>query len=254
MSKQETPPSLWLKRATGAEDMSLVFELRERIYRRAGKDAETGGYRNALDGMGDAFLLLKEGKAIGTFSLCDLSRSRAARELVSAQWETEEGALESAIYIYFLGVEAGERRAEVLKFVFGEIFKYLVRHRLRSIYVLADARLTRRYRWLGLLPVGQKVLSVFPKSGWLSLLHTRQVVAGVYGLHADPVRWNWYLRAPTAELLREGAMPRPILSRGLFHFYSLFAPFARAAEALAAALVFRAKEKTPRRPAHVRPL
>lgn len=240
MTMQRTQPQLSyrLRPALTPEDRATVFALRERIYRSAGKASE-GGYQSPLDATGEAFLLLRGDRAIGTFSFCNFQREAAARREAAGQWDLSEAALESSLSVYFLGIEAGERRAEALKFVFGEVFKYLVRHRLTSIYVLADARLTRRYRWLGLRPVGARVMSVFPKSGWLSLLHTRQIRAGVYGLHADPLRWNWYLRAPTAELLREGAFANPRAVIALYHLYSLFAPPARAAEACASALYLR---------------
>jgi len=245
--------ALWLRPALSPEELSLMISLREQIYRGAGKVAE-GGYTNPLDAVGEAFLVMRGSRAIGTFSLCNLSKVGAVAKQMAEEWGIEAEELRDSLSVYFLGIESAERRADALKFVFGEIFKYLVRHRLTGIYVLADARLTKRYRWIGLLPRGQQVMSIFPKSGSLSLLYTRQIRAGIYGFHADPIRWNWYLRAPIAELLRSKELPRPALSHAIYRLYGLCAPLAAFAERLASTLFLCPRKNASRRFAHVRSL
>jgi len=248
---------LWVRHATTHVEMTSVRQLRESIYSQAGKVAAKNLYEARFDMDGKTFLIGRGDKLIGTFSVCDLSLSQEARDSLATAWQIKSEDLKSSLYVYFFGIEAKERRADVLKVVFSEIFKELVRRRLTDIHVLADARLSRRYRWIGLVPLGPKVLSAFPKSGWLNVLSTRQIRAGIYGFHADPLRWNWYLRQATAELLREGVMPSPFLSRLLYLVYSGFAPVAVIAESLASSLFLRVQEKSrplARELNHVRPL
>lgn len=248
---------LWVQHATTRLEMKTVRNLRESIYSQAGKVAGKDCYENRFDIEGKTFLIGRGDKWIGTFSICDLSVSKEARDFLSNAWNLQSEDLKKSLYVYFFGIESSERRAYALKIVFSEVFKELVRRKLTDIHVLADARLSRRYRWIGLIPLGPKVLSAFPKSGWLNVLTTRQILAGIYGLHADPLRWNWYLREATAELLREGSMPSPFVSRFIYILYSGFAPVAVVAETLATLLIRRGKEKSQlsiRKFNHVRPL
>lgn len=250
MNHSSGTSTYWTKPASSPEDWSLVRTLREGTYQAAGKVADPGAYRSPLDEVGQAFLVGLGAHAIGTFSLCNLSRAENAALALGKVDGSRSGA-QPSIYVYFLGIQAKHRSAAALTFVFGEVFKFLARNQLESIYVLADARLTRRYRWLGLKPTHQYVMSQFPKSGKLALLHTRQIRAGVYGFHADPIRWNWYLRSPTAELLREGVLPARARHRLVFFAFSAFAPAAALLKKVAALYLRKQKSETPRRPVHV---
>ena len=224
--------------------------LREGTYQAAGKVADTGAYGSPLDEVGQAFLVGVGPQTIGTYSLCNLSHADNAALALGKVDGSRSGA-QPSLYVYFLGIQAKHRSAAALTFVFGEVFKFLARNQLESIYVLADARLTQRYRWLGLKPTNQYVMSQFPKSGKLALLHTRQIRAGIYGFHADPIRWNWYLRTPTAELLREGTLPARVRHRLVFFAFSAFAPAAALLQRVAALYLRKQKSETPRRPTNV---
>ncbi len=229
---QET--RFWSKPVISQREWSEVYNLRKAIYREAGKVAEEATYRSPLDPVGEAFLVGWGTEVIGTFSVCNLSQGENARLALGKVSGSAPTRTEKSLYVYFLGIHAQNRSAAALVFVFGEVFKYLVRNRLESIYVLADSRLARRYRWIGLKPTNRHAVSVFPKSGRLALLRTKQVRGGIYGLHADPVRWNWYLRAPTAELLRERALPAAGMHRLVYLIYLAFAPPAWALKKIAA--------------------
>lgn len=236
-------PSYWMKPVRTLEEKQFLARLRQDIYCQSGKVAEEHTYQSSLDHYGQAYFIGSNDKIIGTFSVCLLGRSLDARELLGLQWGVPAAQFEQALYIYFLGIQREARNAGVLKFVFAEIFKMLVRNQLQDIYVLADSRLRRRYKWIGFSSTQHRVQSSFPKSGLLTLLHTKQIRFGVYGLHADPIRWNWYLRTSVAELLREGSLPYPQVSQAIYKMYSFFAPLSSAFEFLASMILRQGKEQ-----------
>ncbi len=242
MNQAQKTQQFWIKPVLTLEQKQALKELRQRIYHQSGKTAESTAYESPMDQFGQAYFICSSDKVIGTFSVSLLGQSSSAREHLSQQLEIPSDQFEESLYIYFLGIDREERRASVVKFVFGEIFKILVRNKLADIYVLADARLTQRYRWIGFVPTHQRVLSSFPKSGWLTLLRTNQKRLGIYGLHADPVRWNWYLRSSVSALLAEGSLPHPRSSRVIYFVYSLFAPLALVVEKIAGLVLRRGKE------------
>lgn len=197
-------------------------------------------------------LVGRNGHVIGTFSICNLRANKHARRQLGESWNWEEGKLQNSLYVYFLGLQAEERTASALKFVFQEIFKYLVKQGLEEIYIVADARLARRYRSIGMQPIGRQIPSSFPKSGMLTVMKTKQVFFGVYGLHADPIRWNWYLRTPTSELMSAGVLPRSWTYKTVFFCYSLFQPVARLIELIASCYLRKNKSTYAARRPHVR--
>ena len=241
--KAQEKQQLWMKPVHSPEEKNTLTQLRQRIYAQSGKVAEAQAYQSSMDHFGQAYFIGFGEKIIGTFSVCLLGQNESARDLLSQQWGVNAEQFKQSIYIYFLGIERHERRASVLKFVFGEVFKILVKNRLQDIYVLADVRLQARYRWIGLRSTQHQVKSSFPKSGWLTLLHTRQIRLGIYGLHADPLRWNWYLRSAIHQLLSEGFMPAAGMSRLIYFLYTAFSPLASVAEILASMILRRGKEQ-----------
>lgn len=209
--------------------MARVYRLRETIYKDAQKTGSGAAYVSPLDAISEVYILEANGRDVGTFSVCRYGGFQRAHGSFKHLGDEAANAIEGeprGMYVYFLGINRSERSASALKFVFGEIFKTLVRSNLETIFVLADRRLAKRYKWIGFKSIGVRHQGIFPKSGPLELMSTRQIRLGVYGLHADPIRWNIYLRQPIAVLRDEGAIPKTGVNHWVYRLFSLFSALA----------------------------
>ncbi len=220
---------------TSAEDMQRVLELRRDCYLRAGKiGQDMSASQMALpdDDRAQVFSLSVRGRVIGTFR----TRVPGASDVL----ETIDGAIGSwpssfppksrTIEVSALCIRRGFRRTDALKRVFETVHRVLVENGRSHVLIAADSRLARKYRFIGFSATGKSYVKAAGSTGRLHVLISNQRPLGVYGLHADPVRWNMFLRDVTEALLAEGKLRHVGVVSWVFTVYRWFGWLARACE------------------------
>lgn len=219
-----------VEKSKSADDYAKVLTLREEIYRQAGKINPTGLYISPIDMHSEIFLVKAHTdvttEIIGTFSIYrnnDLNQEIMTPLALCKQFlKIPDNVDMKGIYIYFLGLKKSYRSFLALKFIFAEIFKYLYRNKLEYICLACEEKLVHKYKLIGFSKTGNIFKGPFPKSGALSVMCTKQTRFGLYGLHADPLRWNIYLRKAIAELRVSGEIPKYSWDSVVYVIYSLF--------------------------------
>lgn len=115
------------------------------------------------------------------------------------------------------------RGIETFKLIYAQVHRFLVEHNRGHIIISADQVLKKKYRFIGFTATGHcydKPASAFPH---ICIMVSNQRRFGIYGLHADPLRWNLFLRDITDELKAEKKIRHPLAVRALFGFYKTFA-------------------------------
>jgi hypothetical protein len=98
------------------------------------------------------------------------------------------------------------RSFESFKLIYAEIHRALVKSGRAWLLIGSDKILARKYRFIGFRETSysyRKENSAFPE---IVLMLSHQKPFGTYGLNADPVRWNLFLREVTDELVSEGIL------------------------------------------------
>jgi len=200
-----------------------AVDVRRKAYIRDGKLSQTSQFKSSLDEKSSIYIVNLDSKAVATFSIHkneESSNNLEVFSLVKNKLKNKDNL--EAIYVHSLGVIKEHRSAKVLKFIFSEIFKYLVNHNKKYIVISSDRRLKSKYEWIGFKSIDTLIQSHYANSGLLNIMYTRQERLGIYGLHADPLRWNIFLRDATRQLMNEGKLPNSLAYKVLFHFYSFF--------------------------------
>ncbi len=131
-------------------------------------------------------------------------------------------AKEKVIEVSSLCILRGFRRSDVLKAVYELVHRELVRVNRSHILISSDERLRRKYRFIGFRSTGYRYRQEWSRFKDLEILISNQKPFGTYGLHADPIRWNFFLREVTDELIAQGILRHNRTQRIIFSFYRSF--------------------------------
>ncbi len=224
---------------TSSDQMQDVLELRRTCYLQAGKigpEVSAAEMAQCDDDRARVFSLSVRGRIVGTFLL----RVPAEDDVLETidrplgGWPASFPAKSRTIEVASLCIRRGFRRTDALKRVFETVHRMLVEHGRSHILIAADERLAKKYRFIGFAATGKSYLKASGNHARLHVLISNQRPLGVYGLHADPLRWNMFLRDVTEALLAEGKLRHVGVVALIFAIYRKFGWLSRACENLLA--------------------
>jgi len=215
--------------------MQQVLELRRDCYLKAGKvgrDVSAAEMAQPDDATARVFSLSVRGRLVGTFRL-RVPSSGDVLDTIDGPlggWPASFPDKARTIEVSSLCIRRGFRRTDAMKRVFETVHRTLVECGRSHILIAADERLARKYRFIGFAATGMSYLKPTGNRARLHVLISNQRPLGVYGLHADPLRWNMFLRDVTEELLAEGKLRHTGVVALIFALYRRFGWLARACE------------------------
>lgn len=217
----------------GSRGYESILKLRHHSYGAAGKLAPS---KTALDmarsddASSRVFRLTKDGVTVGSVKISVPSEHDVLDTIDGAlgYYPSDLPPKTSVIEVSALCIRLGYRRTDVMKLLFEVAFRALVESGRSHIVVAADRRLQPKYRWIAFRRTGHRYLK--PESGEIEVMVSNMKPCGVYGLHADPLRWNLFLRDVTRALVAEGKLRLGAFEACLFWLYACLASISRGIE------------------------
>jgi len=233
----------------GSRGYESILRLRHQTYAAAGKVAPSTTVSDMVrsgDSRSRIFRLVKDGVTVGSVKISVPEEHDVLETIDGAlgYYPSEFPPKTSVIEVSALCIRLGYRRTDVMKLILEISFRALVESGRSHIIVAADRRLQAKYRMIAFRRTGHRYVK--PESGELEVMISNLKPCGVYGLHADPLRWNLLLREIHETLVAEGKLRLGVFFASLFWLYALFASISHDIESFFMRRA-RKKRRDPRR-------
>ncbi len=216
-------------------EANLAMRVRKHCYVQRGKrsphsPSESG--KEELSKPGTLFGIFQDGMHVGSLRI-HAPKGNALLESVDIPLGFYPGdfpAKREIIEISNLCLLPAHRNLDVFRVLYAQVHCFLVEHQRGWIVIGSDQKLAAKYRFIGFRKTRYrytKTDSAFPE---IQLMLSHQKPFGTYGLHADPIRWNLFLREITSTLCEEGKLSHSFSQRTIFGLYRFFSPPARLLE------------------------
>ncbi len=202
-------------------DRAAVVELREKAYTASGKLAPP----DVIHADAKVLLFHHGTRLVASFEIrfpdADTPLDSVDRPLgYYPAWFPKKT---DTIEISKLCLDREYRGSDLIKSIYEQVHRELVRAGRASIVLSSEERLRARYRTIGFRGTG-----LFYRN--LEIMLSTQKRFGIYGLHVGPLRWNVFLREITQRMLERGEIALSPIALFVLSFYSLFQLAATRAE------------------------
>jgi hypothetical protein len=214
-----------------APEIQDALELRFYCYHQRGKlsfNAQADSLEQELKRPGQLYGVFYRRQVVGSFRMHAPGPASSVEmaEGVLGFYPQDFPAKQDLMEINHLCLLLPHRNFEVFLKIYAEVHSFLVKNSRSWILIGADQKLAPKYRFIGFSPSGYSYEKKDSRYPYIQLMLSNQKVFGTYGLNADPIRWNLFLKDVTDELVREGWVRHNRGQKIIFGAYRLFAPFA----------------------------
>lgn len=217
-----------ISKMVDSTDFEITQRLLQKLYSRSGKSTSFKASLVNENNVHNTFYSLKDkNKIVGCFALS--LTTEFVKNAIDSNGLSDE-VIDKTMLMTHFAVDYDYRGLDILKKIFTQVHIHLVKTNKENVLISADDRMAKKYKYLAFEYTGseykKKPVNNLPPVLVRSMI-TKQTKWGIYGLHADPIRWNIFLKEATDRLIEEKVIKHSFFVKVLFGLYRLFGPLAK---------------------------